>query len=207
MRLVWSGGGLTARQNQIRETDLAIGFADNGHHGVVACRDFAPSNPADSAGRPLDTVGKIVQAKVVGFEIFQERHVALFACDGNSVNKTFPVTRYCLPRKSGQSVLMANGLKKLRSAKGWSLERLSDESGVSVSQISRIERGQSMPSIESMAKICKALRCSPAHIYMSDRDLEAHQLAARILDMSAVEREMLNRLINGSADQPATPEK
>lgn len=202
-----SGGGVFGLADQVGKSDIAAGFANNGNHGFVARRDFSARDPADSAGGPLNAQSKILQSDAVGFEIFQERHAVMFACDGKSVNSVIPARSYCLPRKSAHCVVMANGLKKLRSANHWSLERLSEESGVSVSQISRIERGESMPSAESMAKICQALQCSPAHIYMSDRDLAAHRLAIHIMEMSAVEREMLNRLIYGSVDQPATPEK
>lgn len=208
LRLVWnSGGGVAFRHDQIGKADLAVRLANNGDHRVVASLHLTARNSANRAGGAIDAGREILEPEFLRFQVFRKRHAGRFAYDGKFVNNAFPAPRYCVPAPSAQSVLMANGLKKLRRARRWSLEKLADESGVSVSQISRIERGESMPSAESMAKICKALQCSPAHIYMTDRDLKVHRLAARIMEMSAAEQAMINRLIYGDTPQETTPEK
>jgi ribosome-binding protein aMBF1 (putative translation factor) len=49
-----------------------------------------------------------------------------------------------------------------RTEKGWTLRDLSEASGVSVSQLSSIERGAHLPSVESLLAIANALGHKPS---------------------------------------------
>ncbi|MFM9996675.1 MAG: response regulator [Phycisphaerales bacterium] len=49
-----------------------------------------------------------------------------------------------------------------RTEKGWTLRDLSEASGVSVSQLSSIERGAHLPSVESLVSIAQALGRRPS---------------------------------------------
>lgn len=49
-----------------------------------------------------------------------------------------------------------------RTGRGWTLKELSEESGVSVSQLSSIERGAHLPSVESLLVIASALDEKPS---------------------------------------------
>ncbi|TVQ61032.1 MAG: response regulator [Phycisphaerales bacterium] len=49
-----------------------------------------------------------------------------------------------------------------RTARGWTLKDLSESSGVSVSQLSSIERGAHMPSLESLLTVASALDALPS---------------------------------------------
>lgn len=53
-------------------------------------------------------------------------------------------------------------IKFARIDKGWTLKELSEASGVSVSQLSSIERGAHLPSIESMIAVAGALGKKPS---------------------------------------------
>ncbi len=53
-------------------------------------------------------------------------------------------------------------IRVARTAKGWTLKELSDACGVSVSQLSSIERGAHLPSMESLVGIAGALGESPS---------------------------------------------
>lgn len=53
-------------------------------------------------------------------------------------------------------------IRLARTEKGWTLRDLSDESGVSVSQLSSIERGAHLPSLESLLSIATALGHKPS---------------------------------------------
>ncbi|MHC4976740.1 MAG: helix-turn-helix domain-containing protein [Planctomycetota bacterium] len=53
-------------------------------------------------------------------------------------------------------------IRLARTHRGWTLRELSDESGVSVSQLSSVERGAHMPSIESLLAVAQALRAKPS---------------------------------------------
>ncbi len=52
-------------------------------------------------------------------------------------------------------------IRLVRTEKSWTLKDLSDASGVSVSQLSSIERGAHMPSLESLLAVAQALDRSP----------------------------------------------
>jgi len=49
-------------------------------------------------------------------------------------------------------------IKSQRLARGWTLEDLSKRSGVSIAAISKIEKGQSNPSFDSILKIARCLQ-------------------------------------------------
>lgn len=53
-------------------------------------------------------------------------------------------------------------IRLARTERGWTLRELSTTSNVSVSQLSSIERGTHLPSIESLVAIAAALRCTPS---------------------------------------------
>ncbi|KAA0272725.1 MAG: XRE family transcriptional regulator [Acidobacteria bacterium] len=53
-------------------------------------------------------------------------------------------------------------IRLARTERGWTLKELSDESGVSVSQLSSIERGAHLPSLESLVAVAIALGRQPS---------------------------------------------
>ncbi len=53
-------------------------------------------------------------------------------------------------------------IRLARTQHGWTLRELSQTSGISVSQLSSIERGTHLPSIESLISIASALGASPS---------------------------------------------
>lgn len=62
-----------------------------------------------------------------------------------------------LRRELGRQIRLA------RTEKGWTLKDLSESSGVSVSQLSSIERGSHLPSMESLLAVASALEQKPSH--------------------------------------------
>ena len=53
-------------------------------------------------------------------------------------------------------------IRLARTDKGWTLRELSDASGVSVSQLSSIERGAHLPSLESLLAVAQAMDAAPS---------------------------------------------
>ncbi len=53
-------------------------------------------------------------------------------------------------------------IRLARTERGWTLRNLSEISGVSVSQLSSIERGTHLPSVESLTIIAEALGVTPS---------------------------------------------
>lgn len=53
-------------------------------------------------------------------------------------------------------------IRLARTERSWTLKELSEASGVSVSQLSSIERGAHLPSLESLLAVANALECQPS---------------------------------------------
>ncbi|SRR5579884_2057521 len=62
---------------------------------------------------------------------------------------------------------LGHRIKLLRVERDWSLKDLAAASKLSVSQISSIERGANLPSIESLLSICRAFDRKPSEILAS----------------------------------------
>ena len=62
---------------------------------------------------------------------------------------------------------LGHAIKMLRVARDWSLKDLAAHTRLSVSQISAIERGANLPSIESMLSICGAFGKKPSEVLAS----------------------------------------
>lgn len=62
-------------------------------------------------------------------------------------------------------------IRDARTAKGWTLETLASESGLSASFLSQVERGLSTLSIVSLASICRALDLPIESLFVSSGPL------------------------------------
>ena len=62
---------------------------------------------------------------------------------------------------------LGHRIKMLRVGRDWSLKDLAAATRLSVSQISSIERGTHLPSIESLLSICRALDQKPSEVLES----------------------------------------
>lgn len=58
--------------------------------------------------------------------------------------------------------ILGRQIRLARTERGWTLRELSEVSSVSVSQLSSIERGTHLPSVESLVAISNALGSSPS---------------------------------------------
>jgi CheY-like chemotaxis protein/DNA-binding XRE family transcriptional regulator len=71
----------------------------------------------------------------------------------------FNLGRRPIDRLKGE---LGRHIRLSRTAKGWTLKDLSESCGISVSQLSSIERGSHLPSIESLIEIAAALGQQPS---------------------------------------------
>lgn len=62
---------------------------------------------------------------------------------------------------------LGHAIKMARVERGWSLKDLAGATKLSVSQISSIERGANLPSIESLLAICRAIEKKPSEVLAS----------------------------------------
>lgn len=59
---------------------------------------------------------------------------------------------------------LGNNVRRVRESKGWSQDKLSEESGLHRTYISGIERGVRNPTIEIVQEIALALGVSPSQL-------------------------------------------
>lgn len=59
--------------------------------------------------------------------------------------------------RSRMSDRTGGAIRKLRLARGWSLAQLSEESGVPISTLSRVELGQNALNYDKLVRLCRAL--------------------------------------------------
>ncbi len=59
---------------------------------------------------------------------------------------------------------VASNIKKLRTAKGWTLEYMAEQVGISHQSISKFEKSKAFPSIDSYLKISKAFNIHPSQL-------------------------------------------
>jgi transcriptional regulator with XRE-family HTH domain len=60
--------------------------------------------------------------------------------------------------RSGLTDRTGAAIRKLRLARGWSLAQLSEESGVPISTLSRVELGQNALNYDKLVRLCRALQ-------------------------------------------------
>ena len=63
-------------------------------------------------------------------------------------------------------IQFGNNLRNARVEKGYSQEKLANEIGVEISQISRIERGVINTSVTTIFHISRALNISPGQLFV-----------------------------------------
>ncbi|MGA7750782.1 MAG: helix-turn-helix transcriptional regulator [Gallionella sp.] len=61
-------------------------------------------------------------------------------------------------------ISLGNNVRRIRESKGWSQDKLSEESGLHRTYISGIERGVRNPTIEIVQEIALALGVSPSQL-------------------------------------------
>jgi transcriptional regulator with XRE-family HTH domain len=123
------------------------------------------------------------------------------------------------------SALAATGIriKEIRLARGMTLQTVSDESGLSPSMLSLVERGRASPSIGSLVVIASALGVAMSDLVTND-PMPEEKLVVRASEANAVEtaQHVIRRVLRedktrglsvavneyasgtGNADQPAT---
>ncbi|MGK7379705.1 helix-turn-helix domain-containing protein [Planococcus sp. 1R117A] len=89
-------------------------------------------------------------------------------------------------------------LKGLRKERKMTLKELADETGVSISFLSQVERGKSSVTLESLRKISDALKVDPS-TFFADGNAEQDDLAVRL------ERFFYKDLSNGVKEAGFSP--
>lgn len=81
-------------------------------------------------------------------------------------------------------------IKTQRTARGWTLEELSSRSGVSIAAISKIEKGQSRPSFDTLLRIARCLQMN--FVEMMEGPGSHKPVTARLISTRADEAELFS---------------
>lgn len=72
------------------------------------------------------------------------------------------------PRRTGkkvpEAIAFGKRVRELRLARGWTQERLAEESNLNAVQVSHIERGANEPKLTTILRLARALRVSPIEL-------------------------------------------
>nr|MBR4281433.1 helix-turn-helix transcriptional regulator [Clostridia bacterium] len=60
--------------------------------------------------------------------------------------------------------VIGQNIRRIRMEKGWTQKDLSISAALSVSQVSRLERGMASMTVTTFFKLCNALTCKPADL-------------------------------------------
>ncbi|HEY7886212.1 MAG TPA: helix-turn-helix domain-containing protein [Cellvibrionaceae bacterium] len=61
----------------------------------------------------------------------------------------------------GSDVALGENIRRLRRDRGWTQGDLAENSGIRVGQISKLERNEADPKLDTLYKLMEALKCSP----------------------------------------------
>ena len=92
------------------------------------------------------------------FSLIQLRQTLANAIDAHGLGRT--------PQEVVREKL-GHRIKVLRVERKWSLKDTAGQTGISISQLSSIERGAHMPSIESLLALCRAFDSKPSDLFAS----------------------------------------
>ena len=59
--------------------------------------------------------------------------------------------------KAPEAVLFGNALRRLRTERGWSQERLAEAAGITLNYVGNLERGEQGPSLNVLIRLARAL--------------------------------------------------
>lgn len=60
-------------------------------------------------------------------------------------------------RKAPEAVLFGQSLRRLRTERGWSQERLAEAAGITLNYVGNLERGEQGPSLHVLVRLARAL--------------------------------------------------
>lgn len=98
-------------------------------------------------------------------------------------------------------------LARIRNERGWSQQRLADESGVNKATINQTERGRRSPNVETLAKLARALGVEVADFFpkaepsLFEPDDEAKQAAEILRKASDKELDELHDELHDQMDE------
>ena len=90
-----------------------------------------------------------------------------------------------------ESVVLADRIKKLREAKGFTINKLASQAGISQSFLRDIELGNKKPTVDTLDAICWALDISLSDFFSIDQDILSEELRYQIYRLNPEQRKKL----------------
>ncbi|ELW3003330.1 helix-turn-helix transcriptional regulator [Salmonella enterica] len=95
---------------------------------------------------------------------------------------------------------IGDNIRARRKAMGITREALANQTEISFSQLSKIERNeQNNPTIQSIVSISTALKCSIEELVFDENSLKAEYLARIINELPEKDREAIKKIAKGMA--------
>ncbi len=100
---------------------------------------------------------------------------------------------------------LANRLKKLRKVKGYTQAQLAEKADLTNNYISNIETSHSIPSLETVVKICNALQITPNDLIVGSVETTQEYLqlefSEKFSKCTAKEKRLINKFIDAFIDE------
>jgi len=95
---------------------------------------------------------------------------------------------------------IGENLNRLRRDKGWNQEELAKKAGISLGQVSKIERNKDKPKLETIYSLINALGCTPNallnDVKETSTDGRIEMVLERLLELPEKDKESLINLID-----------
>ena len=83
---------------------------------------------------------------------------------------------------------LTDRIKKLREAKGFTINKLASQAGISQSFLRDIELGNKKPTVDTLDAICWALDISLSDFFSMDQDILSEELRYQIYRLNPEQR-------------------
>lgn len=90
-----------------------------------------------------------------------------------------------------EPIILASRIKALREAKGFTINKLASQAGISQSFLRDIELGNKKPTVDTLDAICWALDISLSDFFSVERDLLSEELHYQIYRLNPEQRQKL----------------
>ena len=91
-----------------------------------------------------------------------------------------------------------NRINELKNQKGWTIYKLSEESGITQSTLSNMFTRKTMPSISTLIQLCDAFNISLAEFFSDSKNQNNEELSliSNYRRLSTHDKRTINELIN-----------
>ena len=90
-----------------------------------------------------------------------------------------------------EPIVLAGRIKELREAKGYTINKLASQAGISQNFLRDIELGNKKPTVDTLDAICWALDISLSDFFDVERDILSEEIRLQIYRLNPEQRQAL----------------